>query len=333
MKKILLAFLLATTAISCTNSSSSDAPPAGKDGEKLVGEKPLSFGGKNADIIQIAEPGKDLVLAVGFPLDQNTRGQIRVLEQQTDLEKAVERAPKPLDPRIVDYLKTVCYLKDTPHRWVIRRQNVDTTYGAGQVMDFDFGSAMYLVIETRGKPDCKELHYNFTAELMNSSLKPQPTPEPTPVVPAVPAGSESVVMIAPYNPANFKIIYDRGEGRNFTYQVNMLVDGHAFAKDLNVEKVFVNVFDRVSNNYVAEWTMIAEQAPAKLPAEFRLQFTLDKFSAPIFIVDRQKDMVLTFAINAPDASVLPIRSLELGTYCQIARANFIEPKSGAVGCP
>jgi hypothetical protein len=335
MKKFLMFVLLATTAISCTNSSSSEAPPAGKDGEKQVDEKALNFGGTNAGEIQIDEPGKDLVLAVGFPLDPKMLGQIRVTEQKTDLEKAIEKAPKPLDPKVEAMLKKVCFLKDTPHRWVIRRQNIDTHFGSGQVVDFADGSAMYLVIETRSKPLCETLYYSFTSELLNFSRKPDPVvPTPTPE-PAVPPGSESVLVVNPNSPANFHIEYDKGEGRNFTYKLSMLVNGTAFGQGLPVEKIFVNIYDKAAMNYVSEWMPVVEQPASVLPAQFRMQITLDKFSAPVYFIDRQKEMVLTFAVNAPDSSVLPVRSLELSKYCgnpQI-RQGIIDRKTGATGCP
>lgn len=337
MKKILLAFLLATTAISCTNSSSSDAPPAGKDGEKLVGEEKLSIGGANAGSVAIAEPGKDLVLAVAFPLDHKQSGQLRITEQQTDIEKAVEKAPKPLDPRVEEYLKKVCFLQDTPHYWVIRRQNNDTRYTAGQVMNFDFGSDLYLVIETRGKPKCEEMFFSFKTELLGSSAKPEPTPEPTPTpAPIEPPGSEKLLLVDPLNPGNFNITYDRGQGRDFTYKVSMLLNGIAFGKGNAVEKIFVSVYDKTAKTFVSDWTLISEQNPAAvLPDQFRLQFTLDKFSAPFYIIERQKEMVLTFAVNSPDNSVLPIRSLDLGNICAnlILRNSVVNNKTGTSGCP
>lgn len=335
MKKFLMFVLLATTAISCTNSSSSDAPPAGKDGEKQVDQQSLNFGDTNAGLIPIDEPGKDLVLAVAFPLDPKMLGQLRVTEQKTDAEKAIEQMQKPIDPKVQDMIKKLCFLKDTPHRWVIRRQNQDTNFANGQVIDFADKSTMYLVIETRAKPTCEKLYYSFKSELLNASRKPDPVvPTPTPV-PAVPPGSDSIVMVDPYNQANFNIEYDKGEGRNFTYKVSMLVNGTAFGQGIPVEKIFMNIYDTVSMNYVSDWMPIVDQPATLLPAQFRMQFTLDKFSAPVYFIDRQKEMVLTFAVNAQDSSVLPIRSLDLGKYCGIPqiRPGIVDRKTGATGCP
>ncbi len=335
--KFLMFLLVVTTAVSCTNSSSSGPSPAGKDGNKQVGEKNLKFGDTNAGLFQIDEPGKDLVLAVGFPLDPKMQGQIRVTEQKTDIEKSIEQLQKPIDPKLQDKIDKLCFLKDTPHHWVIRRQNQDTIFANGQVVDFADKSTVYLAIETRSKPLCETFYYSFKSELIKSSLVPDPVmPMPTPTpAPAIPPGSESVVIVNSYNQDNFNIEYNKGEGRNFTYKVSMLVNGTVFAQGIPVEKIFMNIYDTVSMSYVSEWMPIMDQPAALLPAQFPIQFTLDKFSAPIYFIDRQKEMVLTFAVNAPDGSVLPIRSLELGKYCGNMRISphIIDRKTGATGCP
>lgn len=147
---------------------------------------------------------------------------------------------------------------------------------------------------------------------------------------------ENLVIIDPYEPGNYSIVYEQGVGRNFTFKVSLLLNGFMFGKYTPVEKIFVNIYDPFAQVYVAEWTPIYEQTPAAvLPQEFRLQFTLDKFSAPSYLILRQSQLYLNFAVNAPDSSVLPIRFLDLGKYCGIPqiRPGIIDRTNGNTGCP
>jgi hypothetical protein len=339
MKKLLLIVLATAVLVSCSNDSSpKSAPPApGRDGDQWVGNESIAFGSQNDGTIAI-EKGKDLVLAVGFPLGLDLKGQLRLTVLKTDLEEQIEKIPKPIKPKDQATLDKLCFLANTPHRWLLRHQGVDTLVLSGQPVNFDFGTILYLAIETRTLPKCERLSYSFKSELLESTRKPEPLPSPTPTptpspTPAIGARSEPVVLINSLDQRGLNVSYSGNGSRNFAYKVSMMVDGPTFGGGENVEKILVNIFDKNSERYVAPWTEIATFNPAApLPKEYRLEFTFDKFSAPNYLIDNQEDMILTFAINSATDSKLPLRLLDLSEQCYQHSQSFVEVSTGKKGC-
>lgn len=335
MRHVLLVILLLTTLVSCSNSSSSKPtprPPAGKDGVKELQTGDIKFT-DSEDMLTVHDvnygavtwdKGKDQLAVAGYYLGEDHQGSFVFNEKELGKE-AVKRLPA-----------GVCAVKNMVHRWFISRRGVDSEIKSGQLVDFDDKSILYLEVESRSAPQCERALFGFTAVLKSISTKPKPTPVPTPMptpVPTNPEGSESVVVIRPTNPANFSIVVEGNPDSNFKYKVNMLVNGDAFGKNEVVERIFVSVYDTKFKNYAAPWTEIVKIEPAGvLPGEYRLEFNLDKFSAPSYLIARQKELVLTFAINSYSNSPLPIRSLELAQYCANYRRSFVEVESGITGC-
>lgn len=335
MKHVFLVILLLATLVSCSNSSSSTpkpTPPAGQDGVEELGGSGLRY--LNAGDVVTAdninygslswEKGKDLLVVYKFDLGQDQQGAL-TLTELTIGKEAVKRLPA-----------GVCPLQSLTHHWLISRQGVDTPVQSGKEVTFDDNSMLYLAIESRSAPQCQKALFGFSVVGNNIRTKPQPTPAPTPTptpVPTFPDGSESVVLVRPTEPASFSINYEGRGTSTFKYKVSMNVSGAEFGKGQTVEKIFVSVYDKVFKSYSAPWTEIVKVEPAGvLPDEYRLEFTLDQFSAPSFMIDRQKDLVLTFAINSFSSSPLPIRSLELGNYCSTYGKSIVETETGATGC-
>ncbi|WP_413290815.1 hypothetical protein [Bdellovibrio sp. HCB337] len=335
MKHVLLVVLLLTTLVSCSKSSSSAPkaqPPAGKDGVQELGNSNVKYmtpgdavTASNINHGALAwEKGKDLLVVYSFHLGENLQGAF-TLNELTIGKEAVKKLPA-----------GTCPLQSLTHRWFVSRFGVDTPVVSGKEVSFDDMSLLHLEIESRSAPQCERVLYGFSVVGKGIQTKPQPTPVPTPTPtpkPTFPDGSESIVLVKPTLLENFNISYEGKDTNTFKYKVVMNVNGSEFGKDVVVEKVFVSVYDKVFKNYAAPWTEIAKVEPAGvLPGEYRLEFTLDQFSAPMFMISRQKELVLTFAINSNSNSPLPIRSLELDAYCSALPRSITEIETGTAGC-
>lgn len=332
MKNVLLAIFLLSTVVSCSDSSSNPSPPPvyGKDGVKEMGIGALRYhqsgevtSAGNINNGSLAwEKGKDFHLVYGFQFGDDLEGSVLFKELAIG-SKAAQALPG-----------GTCPLSAISHHWVMSRKGVDTKIAHNEVVKFGDNSILYLVVETGSNLACVKVLYGFTTTQIELRAAPTPTPKPTPTpIPAVPAGSEAVVVVRPNTPENFSITYEGNGTNNFKYKVSLLIDGKTFGKSENLDKILIAIYDKTFTNYVTPWTEIVKFEPAgTLSSEYRLEFALNQFSAPAYVIDRQKELVLTFAINSDSNSPLPYRSLELDKYCSSYSNSFVEIETGKKGC-